>query len=450
MAEYTVTTDLFALPGEDGRIILYAPLAGFACKVDEDTMRWIAELDTRSEPVTDGPEKDVLDMLIRRNIVNGSRGMPQSIHGDFTLMPDKLALFLTGRCNLDCLYCYGRGRAGSVDDMPRETAFAALNGYLKRLEREEKTLCMIEFHGGGEPFTAWPLMKDVVEEAEYRCGEKGIGLEVYAGTNGMLTPEQRKWVVRHMTSLTVSFDGPPHIQNLQRPGLNGAPSFPRADETLRFFDREKLPYAVRCTVSGESQSELEVVVNYLMDHYAVRIIFVEPMHTCRRSQTAGALTPPDMELFADQFVALEETCRTRNVRLVYSGAIFERLVSHFCYVGTNNFAVTPDGFLTGCWEVADSSHPLSDRFLFGRLRADGSLEIDSEKLASLRALSVENLPFCQDCFAKWHCAGGCPMRRLREGAGADAEDSFCRTTRRLIAHQIRRLAEETQIFQKIA
>lgn len=53
-------------------------------------------------------------------------------------------------------------------------------------------------------------------------------------------------------------------------------------------------------------------------------------------------------------------------------------------------------------------------------------------LAGLRRLSVEHKPFCQGCFAKWHCAGDCHHRTLSSSPkGVFRGSERCHITREL-------------------
>ena len=50
---------------------------------------------------------------------------------------------------------------------------------------------------------------------------------------------------------------------------------------------------------------------------------------------------------------------------------------------------------------------------------------DAQRLAALRRLSVDHLPFCQDCFCKWHCAGDCLSKAL-ESSRLERHDGTAR------------------------
>jgi len=149
---------------------------------------------------------------------------------------------------------------------------------------------------------------------------------------------------------------------------------------------------------------------------------------------------PDMASFAENFMACEEICQKYGINLLYSGSHVDMLHNTFCGVSMDNFSVTPDGWLTTCYEVTDASDPRSQTFFFGRIDGDGRLQMVDEKRQFLNSLRVENLPFCSDCFGKWHCAGECPAKLGHYDLGDRGHDR-CRLNRELIANRLRRIVE---------
>ena len=56
-------------------------------------------------------------------------------------------------------------------------------------------------------------------------------------TNGALTNTKRAWIVSHLDSATLSFDGLPEVQDANRPFPSGRGSSDIVLATLRAFDR---------------------------------------------------------------------------------------------------------------------------------------------------------------------------------------------------------------------
>jgi len=450
MPQYKITTDLFQLPYENNISILYAPLKGFLCKVNNDFIELLANIETLNGAQLTPEIQRLVDYLIQAEIINAppepARQEPRS---GPEISPTKLALFPTNQCNLKCRYCYAGAGEFAPKVMDWEIATSAIEYFLGQMHRQNWTTFPLEFHGGGEPFYAWHLLQRIVSFAEEQCARYGFKLEVYAATNGILNERQLEWVTAHFTSLTVSFDGLPHVQDYHRPLPNNQGSFQRVDQTLHYFDEHNFPYGIRCTVSQYNQDLLEETVNFVRQNYRTKLLFLEPVNICGAHATNTAILQPDLYKFIENFKKLEPACAASGLRLAYSGAQFEKISPNFCYVGTDDFAVTPDGFLTNCWEVTSQEHPLVETFIFGKMLPDGKIQIDQAKLDFLRRLSVHQLDYCRDCFARWHCAGDCVTRLGHQHYQGPRGGIRCETNRELIKHCLIQMLERQDFYEPV-
>ena len=448
MSEYHITTDLFLLPNEKGNTVLYAPLAGFVCLANEDLVGLLGDLeDIGSEDLSPG-QKEMIDYLIGRNIINGSQGKS---HYPFSeeLSPSKLTLFPTDQCNLKCIYCYATDSRTQRRIMSWETASSAVEYYLGELKRKKRTVFDLEFHGGGEPFLAWDLIRSIVEYTQKRCHQESIDLKICASTNGMLDEAQLEWITDRFDSLVVSFDVLPRVQNYHRAGKNNIGSFHVVNNTLRYLDSKNFRYGIRCTVSDYNLELLEETTTFVVQNYSCRLLFLEPVCTCGSKITVDGNLLPDLNRFVDIYKRLEPLAADHGLSLGYSGARFDRLSPHFCYVGTDDCAVTVDGYLTNCWQVTSIDDPLASTFIFGRIMPGGKLTYDRDKLEYLRSLSVMNYEYCADCFAKWHCAGDCVLKLGHGDLTGTRDNARCETNRKLISYRIRQLLERENYYEKI-
>jgi uncharacterized protein len=95
--------------------------------------------------------------------------------------------------------------------------------------------------------------------------------------------------------------------------------------------------------------------------------------------------------------------------------------------------------------VADESDPRASLFFYGRYdEAGGRFVFDESMLRALSQLTVDRIPFCRDCFCKYHCAGDCPAKRLAAFSGGmpDRMSSRCRITQELTKDQIVRVLHQ--------
>ncbi len=444
-----ITTDLFYLPYQADNYVLYAPLLGFACVVNRSVVNLLAELPNGGAAKTGATGRKTLDYLIQKGVINGPEMAAPGFNRPQIFAPSKLTLFPANQCNLRCRYCYAASGQVRPLVMDWKIATSAIDYFLKLLENQGRKLFLLELHGGGEPFHAWQLVQKIVYYAEEQCARRSINFEAIAGTNGVLTEKQLQWIIDHIASLNVSFDGLPHVQDYHRPLANGASSFARVDQAFGFFDEHNFPYGIRCTVSAYNENLLEETIDFITTNYKTRLIYLEPVNTCENVFHTAEIRKPNLAKFVEVFPKIDSLCRKRGVYLGYSGANLERLSNTFCYVGTDDFAVTPDGYLTNCWEVSSRDHPLAETFIFGNILPTGEVEVDREKLAYLKTLTLDNFQYCQDCFAKWHCAGDCAVR-LEPGNYFEARGGErCETTRLLLKNKIIGLFDKKDYYQPV-
>ncbi len=109
-------------------------------------------------------------------------------------------------------------------------------------------------------------------------------------------------------------------------------------------------------------------------------------------------------------------------------------------MGNDSLSVTPEGLLTSCYEVSEKDDPRSENFFFGDLDAEtGKLNLDLQKVEKIRSMTVENKPYCEKCFCKWHCAGDCAAKLATSKDPWDPSRSpRCYINRELTKDQIKK------------
>lgn len=131
----------------------------------------------------------------------------------------------------------------------------------------------------------------------------------------------------------------------------------------------------------------------------------------------GLLNPnisPPLELdFVENFRKAREIAEKAGRKLIYSGARLNVVTNTFCQAAGKSCAITPEGWVTSCYEVLDNNDPLAKIFFYGYYDpVKRSFIIDEERRRNLFNLSVINKESCSKCFCKWHCAGDCPAKSI--------------------------------------
>ncbi len=437
---YRVTCDLFEVPTGGPDRLLYAPRRGYVLRANADLVGLLGDLESVHPDTLNDEQRAVLEDLVEQGILNGDPDPPVVRQEAGAYAPTQVTLFPTNRCNLRCTYCYAAAGDFPAKRLSMEHATGAIDGVIENILQKKKRRLSLGFHGGGEPLLEWRLVQDIVAYAETRCAKEGLDLGVNSATNGVLSRSQCEWIIRHFKSLNISFDGLPDVQDEQRPLPGGKGSFPLVDQTLRFLDRHDFPYGIRSTISLLNVDRMEDCLEFIAKHYKTRTVHFEPLFYCGRCKTTGVMSPP-MASFAEHYKRCLDRAATLGVKLTYSGSRLENLTPCFCGVSNDNFAVTPDGDITACFEVTSRDDPRAETFVIGRIEKAGRIAVDAAKRRALWDLTVDHLPYCKDCFAKWHCAGDCVTRIGHSDYAGPRGHERCLLNRSLLAHRLEKLLD---------
>ena len=450
--KYFLTSDVFCLPYNEDKYIFYAPLEQFACICNIEFLQFIDNIKKHID-IPFEKNQNIITYLLDKGIISNQKDTNQQFANKTncqfckqSIFPTKLTLFPTNRCNMACGYCYAKTYRNH-EIMSLKTAKMAIDYFKDHLIKNEQINFPLEFHGGGEPFYDFELIKQIVYYAEETCLKEKINLEIFAGTNGLFNNLQIKWITDHFEALNISFDGLPRIQNIHRPLPQKRESFEILDNTLKQLDSYNFPYSIRCSVSTYNENLLEETVHFITSQYKPRMIYLGPVYYYFEDDKPE-ISSPDLEKFATKFIELESIYAKKKVSLIYSGACAERLTKNFCYVGTDNFAVTPDGHLTNCWQVNSINHPLASKFIFGRFNEKGEIKINQRILNYLKNFSVDQIEYCKNCFAKWHCAGNCIIKIDNNNFDNSRKSQHCDINRYLVKHQILNMLERSDFYEK--
>jgi uncharacterized protein len=436
---YRITADLFTIPYQEN-FIIYAPRVGFACVINKALVNLLADLARVDISMLNQEQKGALDYLCQKGVLNGSDELNCIKVFPEKYMPVQVTLFPTNQCNLKCKYCYASAGEFKPMTMDWHYATSAIEQVIKNMKEKGLTYFSLGFHGGGEPLYPWQFIQRIVTYTEERCAKEGFQLAVFSATNGVLSEKQLEWIVQHFVNLNISFDGLPHIQDMHRPFENGKSSFEFVDRTMRYLDEKGFNYGIRSTISAYNVDLMQESVDYIGQNYKTKTVHFEPLFYCGRCKTDGDLKP-EIQKFATNFQLCEKECQNYNFAFTYSGCRIENLSSSFCGVSMDNFSVTPDGYITTCYEVTTQDDPKAETFFIGRIGADGELIIDEKKRRFLHSLTVDKLDFCKDCFAKWHCAGECAAKLGHtDYTGARGHDR-CELNRQLVKNRLISLIE---------
>jgi uncharacterized protein len=405
-----VEKELFVIP-EGDNFVLHVPLKRLAVLVTSGVINDLQKCESSGVY----PEGPVKDLLLKTGIISENTILPKFLDtvNSEEFRPTDVTLFPTSDCGLRCVYCYASaGVTPKVMDF--SVAKAAIDLIIKNAIALRKKSVGISFHGGGEPLygASELVVRNVVAYANNVTDTSELKVSFSCATNGVLSKRQLNWATKNINRLNLSVDGPPDIQDVQRPLKNGRGSSRFVEHTLAYLEKHKINYGVRATITKLSVGRFTEIVEYIHRIAPSASIHFEPLFSCGRCATTG-VEAPDPEIFLREFLAARAYAKTLGVELYNSGASIDRCSEYFCGATRGNFCVTPWGDVTSCFEVSLPSDERSQIFFFGAFnQSSQSFIFDEERLTQLYKRRVSNIPACGDCFMKYACSGDCPAKSV--------------------------------------
>lgn len=333
---------------------------------------------------------------------------------------DSTICFLpTNDCNLGCTYCFSGAQPKQFGAISWEVAKAAIdlgvrNAVLNRMRTGSGKL-VVRFFGGGEPTEYWESYSGIVNYARKRAVASNIGVLVASLTNGQIEEEHYEWFRNNIDEVAISMDGPPDIQNEQRPTFAGETSF---DKTWKFVSAmdamDMYIKSIRITVTAQTVFRMEEIAEFFWDNLTKAYpLQFEPVYFSEvgRQNT----TMPQARDFVEQFRRVEELAHRRHLmgrKHALAGTATRPLTIRagaYCdsLEGRGMF-ITPDGYLSLCTEISVPSDPRKDDYFIGAYDfSTKRFQVSDEGASKIRC----GPPWwCRGCFAQFSCRGGCEPR----------------------------------------
>lgn len=326
-----------------------------------------------------------------------------------------LILILSERCNFGCSYCYAQ-KAHNNDIIAWSTICKAVNTIMHCADKNVR----ITFIGGGEPLITYNLIQKTVEYAELLAQKFSKKVIFSVTTNASLISSNiAQWMKAHNFRVSVSFEILPSIQNLQRPLLNGKESFNFVDVGIKNLLNAGIIPRFRSTITNKNVLLMVQMVQYVIDNYPQ----IPKLYFEQVSDNSQDLEEFYAE-YVKQFFEAKKLAKANNIQLSNSiTTSMKQLKEVFC---TGEFCVVPNGSFVTCHRVSSINDTNYNYFKV----CDENNEYNFEESIKIGQTQVPLKEECENCFARWHCAGGCAYNRLSYN---DAQMKlFCKFTREIV------------------
>jgi uncharacterized protein len=440
-----ITSELFKIPVEN-RTILYAPLAGSVVEVTPGVENFFFKIQQGANPYEIDPV--LAEHLFKTRILvpegQNKSSSCSSCH-ETHYSPTSVTLLPTFGCNLNCEYCYAC--AGDLSQVIKpEIAKASIDFIVENALKKKSDNVNVGFHGGGEPLLSsnLPLINYALAYLKETSSAAGLKSRADVVTNGVHSLETMQWAVENFDRINISIDGPEDIQNRQRPKKGGQGSFNDVVRTIKYLDQAKAKdgksynYGMRATITDYSVKRIPEILEFFSSISRNKSFHLEPLFECGRCQTTGAKAP-DPGVFLEQMLIAEKRAKDLGVSFYYSGGSIDKISETFCGACGGNFFITPTGFVTTCLEACREESPIFNSFKIGQYNeTTGKIDFNLENIENLRNRKVTNMEFCEDCFAKYNCAGDCPAKVLEQSGKIldSTNNARCVINRGLLKSQI--------------
>lgn len=324
----------------------------------------------------------------------------------FTPVIKAMCLNVSHNCNLACTYCFADGGTycGERRTMSYETAKAAID-MLVEASGKRRNL-EVDFFGG-EPMLDFDVVKKTVLYARSIEKSKNKNFRFTITTNAFkLTDEDIDFFNEQMYNVVISVDGRPEVHDRVRKTVGGKPTHDVViKNALRFKDRRKGQYYVRGTFTRYNLDFCSDVL-YLND-LGFDQISIEPVvlpdssdMAIRESDMPTVLAEYDR--LAVEYLKRRKTDKWFNffhfmVDVDNAPCATKRLKG--CGAGGEYVAVAPDGTVYPCHQF-DGVEKTALGNVFDR-------KLNTELRKRFYDCSVPTKSKCGECWAKYHCSGGC-------------------------------------------
>jgi radical SAM protein with 4Fe4S-binding SPASM domain len=345
-----------------------------------------------------------------------------------------VSFLVSSKCNLDCTYCYIPHWGDTVEPQDRiidlEFAVAGMKEFFSWAP-----VPAIRFFSAGEATYAFDRMVEIREQAKALAGDR---LTVELQTNGYFSDTVAKWVEDNVDIVWISCDGPPELQDSQRPTVGGRPSSPVVLRNIaRFVKHPTMQFGIRATFLTENFGRQIEVLEYFRS-LGVKYVCGAPAYS---STVNEKVEVPWLLNFSQNFVPAHR--HALNVGMFYQTHLmvnFDEEVTCYCRAATTPVCpqLTSDGYVSCCdWACFGPKYlgGVLQQCVYGKWDRENKKIVyfpEAKKRIECRNVEVLGQGDCKGCSILKHCGGGCIGKiAVRSNDLHRMDSNWCQATRYL-------------------
>ena len=367
-----------------------------------------------------------------------------------------LCLIVSQNCNLKCGYCFAGGGSYNKDlkDMTIETAKASIDFLI--LKSDKKNL-EVDFFGG-EPLLNFQVVKDTVYYANEQAKKFGKEFKFTLTTNALLLNDAiTEFLNLHMDNVVISIDGRTETHNNLRKTKTGSDSFDIVLKNALNFRKKRgdKNYYIRGTYTNlnlDFRKDIVFLNECGFDQISIEPVSLNVSHPLAIREEHLYKIKAEYQKFAKKYITIrkpkrwfrqrkltdQKNCQRHEKRGFFTKGVYPKIHDrvkssvfrvyhgffhqsdrwfnffHFmidlknspcikkrisgCGAGLSYLAVAANGDIYPCHQFVGR-----DQYLIGNV-LKRNLKENVRDIFSANLLTKEK---CQNCFAKYHCGGGC-------------------------------------------
>lgn len=361
-------------------------------------------------------------------------------------LPDNfdLTLLITNDCNLRCKYCFASG-GEKKDYMSTDIALNIVNKVFHMTDRKNIKVSFF----GGEPTLNFDVINGVVSHVKTIASSLNKDYSFYITTNGVMSRRILEFLADNDFVFVISSDGIPTLHNFLRPTSSGSHSSKYIENTIDTLVKRNIPFKVRSTISQFNVDYMTENVRYFAG-LGVKTIHYEPItHAGRGKSNDTTLERAEIDKYINNFTTALDVAKEYNVSIISSSYMnFLAPAQKFCDAMAGSRLVgSYNGDITLCVEVQDTCHPYSSNAIVGNTNEKtGQMYFDYNKYDRiLKNVTIEQNPDCKQCFAKFSCGGGCPVKNFYSSDCKMVDNYRCNLTKGIVGNILERIYQKSVV-----
>lgn len=345
-------------------------------------------------------------------------------------------------CNISCKYCYNEDTRAPI--MTRETLKRVIAETFGMGQQREVPRHFDFIWHGGEPLVAGKkFYKEVFElQGAYANGQK---YENTFQTNGLLIDDEWAAIIKDNDArLSISIDGPAHLNDRTRVDHRGRGTFDRIRKAFDVVRKAEIPFGVCVVITRKNMDSMDALWDFLStEKLPFNIIpLTRSGSACGAFEDLGLgpeeYSKPWIDLYdkwfdaADDYVYCSDfSFKTMSILNARPADCIGQANCSFHHVSTD-----PDGFVYPCATLSGDQY-----WSYGNIN---ELTMDQllSSTAAKRAKGREMDPHCLECKWKNVCHGGCMQRAFKFFGNINTRDYYCESLYKMYDHVEERLRDD--------